>query len=107
MPSKVQLKVLSGPIKGKVFEFSRHDAFLLGRGSDCHARLPKDLGVSRHHFLLEVNPPQAILRDLGSSMDPRQRSAVRRAETGRAGGRMRRRYRVRSLLESWRSNCGG
>jgi len=66
MVSKVLLKVLSGPIKGKVFEFSRHDAFILGRGKDCHAKLEKDTRVSRHHFLLEVNPPVAILRDLGS-----------------------------------------
>jgi pSer/pThr/pTyr-binding forkhead associated (FHA) protein len=66
MVSKVLLKVLSGPIKGKIFEFSRHDAFILGRGKDCHAKLEKDTRVSRHHFLLEVNPPHATLRDLGS-----------------------------------------
>ncbi len=43
-----------------------HDAFLFGRGNECHAKLPKDGYVSRHHFLLEVNPPQATIRDLRS-----------------------------------------
>jgi|GEM_PF-5674539 len=38
-----------------------------GRAADCHARLPgDDTLVSRHHFLVEVNPPAARLRDLGS-----------------------------------------
>ncbi len=53
-------------MKGKVFSFDEHDAFLFGRCSDCHARIPNDQQVSRHHFLLEANPPQAALRDLGS-----------------------------------------
>src|SRR5438094_650269 len=34
--------------------------------ADCHACIPDDDQVSRHHFILEVNPPQACLRDLGS-----------------------------------------
>ncbi len=66
MSAKVVLQVISGPIQGKVFEFETHDAFLFGRGKECHAKLPKDGYVSRHHFLLEVNPPQATIRDLRS-----------------------------------------
>ncbi len=66
LAAKVSLEVVSGPIKGEVFEFEDHDTFLFGRGKDCHARLPKDGYVSRHHFMLEVNPPQAAIRDLGS-----------------------------------------
>ena len=46
--------------------FDRHDTLLFGRDEDCHARILKDAQVSRHHFLLEVNPPAARLRDLGS-----------------------------------------
>jgi len=70
MVSKVLLKVLSGPIKGKVFEFSRHDAFILAEGRTAMPKLEKDTRVSRHHFLLEVNPPVAILRDLEVSTAP-------------------------------------
>ena len=58
--------MISGPIQGKVFEFDKHDTFVFGRGKECHARLPKDPRVSRHHFLLEVNPPEATIRDLRS-----------------------------------------
>jgi serine/threonine protein kinase len=67
MPGTVRLVVTSGPIRGQRFEFSAHDTFLFGRAPDCHARLdPSDASASRHHFLLEVNPPLARLRDLGS-----------------------------------------
>jgi hypothetical protein len=66
VPAKVTLEVVSGPIAGTVFPFEKHDTFLFGRHRDCHARFPKDPLASRHHFILEVNPPDACLRDLGS-----------------------------------------
>jgi len=67
MPGRVCLDVVAGPIQGKHFEFGDHDTFLFGRAPDCHAELaPDDATASRHHFLLEVNPPAARLRDLGS-----------------------------------------
>src|SRR5439155_9403899 len=47
--------------------FDAHDTFLFGRSPECHAELAADdTTASRHHFLLEVNPPAARLRDLGS-----------------------------------------
>jgi len=64
--AKIQLKISQGQAAGKVFTFTEHDTFVFGRMDDCHACLPDDTQVSRHHFLLEVNPPQACLRDLGS-----------------------------------------
>jgi hypothetical protein len=67
MPGTVSLVVTAGPIRGRRFDFAGHDTFLFGRAPDCHARLaPSDASASRHHFLLEVNPPLARLRDLGS-----------------------------------------
>lgn len=67
MPARVTLRVTAGPIQGRVFTFAEHDTFLFGRAPDCHARLAEnDATASRHHFLLEVNPPAARLRDLGS-----------------------------------------
>jgi len=67
MPGTVRLVVTAGPIRGQRFDFSGHDTFLFGRAPDCHARLDaSDASASRHHFLLEVNPPLARLRDLGS-----------------------------------------
>lgn len=67
MPSRVILEVMAGPIRGKRYVFEQHDTFIFGRANDCHARLPEeDATVSRHHFLLEVNPPDARVQDLGS-----------------------------------------
>jgi eukaryotic-like serine/threonine-protein kinase len=64
---RVTLTVTAGPIGGRRFDFSGHDTFLFGRSPDCHAQLsPDDTSASRHHFLLEANPPAARLRDLGS-----------------------------------------
>jgi len=63
----VTLKVTAGPLAGRTFAYDRHDTFLFGRSPECHAELAAaDTTASRHHFLLEVNPPQARLRDLGS-----------------------------------------
>src|SRR5215471_18927876 len=67
MPGKIILEVTDGPIRGKVFSFEEHDTFIFGRARDCHARLSQeDTTASRHHFLLEVNPPDVRVRDLGS-----------------------------------------
>lgn len=44
-----------------------YDILVFGRAADCGICLPEDDGqVSRHHFVLEVNPPVARIRDLGS-----------------------------------------
>ena len=66
MSAKVQIKISQGQDAGKVFTFTEHDTFVFGRMDDCHACIPDDTQVSRHHFILEVNPPAACLRDLGS-----------------------------------------
>ncbi|EFH88293.1 FHA domain-containing serine/threonine-protein kinase [Ktedonobacter racemifer] len=66
MPGKLTLTITAGPNAGKAFVFEKHDTLLFGRMDDCHACLPEDQQISRHHFLLEVNPPESRLRDLGS-----------------------------------------
>jgi pSer/pThr/pTyr-binding forkhead associated (FHA) protein len=64
---QVNLKVLAGPYKGRVFAFGQHDTFLIGRTNDAHLCLPDDRFFSRHHCLLEIAPPNCFLRDLGST----------------------------------------
>jgi tRNA A-37 threonylcarbamoyl transferase component Bud32 len=64
--SSVKLGIVEGPMKGKVFTFAEHDVFVFGRMPDCHCHLPDDPYVSRHHFLIEVNPPDCCVQDLGS-----------------------------------------
>jgi len=67
MEAKVVIEATSGPLRGARWEFSDHETFVFGRGRQCHAQLPAgDRTASRHHFLLEVNPPAARIRDLGS-----------------------------------------
>jgi len=64
---QVNLKVLAGPYKGRIFSFTQHDTFLIGRTPDAHLCLPDDRFFSRNHCLLEINPPHSFLRDLGST----------------------------------------
>jgi pSer/pThr/pTyr-binding forkhead associated (FHA) protein len=66
MSRKVVITVTAGPMKGKTFAFEEHDTFLFGRLEECHCRLPDDGQVSRRHFIVEVNPPDARIRDFGS-----------------------------------------
>src|SRR4030095_12943425 len=64
---QVNLKVTDGPYKGRIFSFTQHDSFLIGRSPDAHLCLPNDRYFSRHHCLLEMNPPHSYLRDLAST----------------------------------------
>jgi len=64
---QVNLKVTAGPYKGRIFSFTQHDSFLIGRSPDAHLCLPNDRYFSRNHCLLEINPPHSYLRDLDST----------------------------------------
>ena len=64
---QVNLKVTDGPYKGRIFSFTQHDSFLIGRSPDAHLCLPNDRYFSRNHCLLEMNPPHSYLRDLDST----------------------------------------
>ncbi len=65
---QVTLTVTGGPHAGRAFHFEEHDSFLVGREKDAHFRLPrKDEYLSRHHFLVELNPPACRLIDLEST----------------------------------------
>lgn len=66
MPGKITLSISEGAEQGEVFVFDKHDTLLFGRMEDCQVCLPDDTTLSRHHFILEVNPPDARIRDLGS-----------------------------------------
>ncbi len=67
MSTTVTIRVTGGPMRGQDFIFNEHDIFVFGRADDCHARLSEnDITASRHHFILEINPPDARIRDLGS-----------------------------------------
>lgn len=63
---KVTLSLVSGPQAGQAKVFEEPDFFIVGRLEECHYHLPHDPFLSRRHFLLEINPPDVSLRDLGS-----------------------------------------
>ncbi|WP_435017174.1 protein kinase domain-containing protein [Tundrisphaera sp. TA3] len=64
---KVVLRVTAGPHTGRDYTFDRHDTFVVGRSSQAQFPVPEDGFLSRHHFLIEFNPPACLLRDLGST----------------------------------------
>ena len=64
---RVTLHVVAGPQIGRDFTFDQHDTFMIGRSEDAQFCLPQDRYFSRHHCILEIAPPQAFLRDLGST----------------------------------------
>lgn len=66
MSGKITLTITAGDMKGKTFEYDEHDTLLFGRDTDCHVCLPNDTYISRRHFMLEINPPDARFRDVGS-----------------------------------------
>jgi serine/threonine-protein kinase len=64
----VVITVTEGPHQGRSFTFEGHDTFLVGRSPQAHFRLARqDEYFSRLHFLVEVNPPECRLLDLGST----------------------------------------
>lgn len=69
MTPTVTLTIKSGKLSGTKYEFDLPRRCLIGRASDCELRLPSELeflGVSRHHCLLSINPPEVWVRDCGS-----------------------------------------
>lgn len=66
--STVRLQIVQGPRTGTEFLFDTPRTAIFGRGEDCGpTRLAdQDRTISRHHFALDVRPPEVLLRDLGS-----------------------------------------
>jgi eukaryotic-like serine/threonine-protein kinase len=69
MSATVTLNVVEGPLSGAEFVYRQPTLCRVGRGQDCSLRLPNDIlngTVSRHHCLLEIDPPLVRVCDLGS-----------------------------------------
>jgi serine/threonine-protein kinase len=69
MSAKVVLTIASGPLKGKEFQFTTRTKWTVGRACECDLTLPggdNNLFVSRKHCVLEIDPPDVWIRDLGS-----------------------------------------
>jgi hypothetical protein len=69
MGASVALEIVEGARPGQRFTFDERVVCVVGRGDDCDPRIV-DTGerqlVSRHHCLLDINPPDIRIRDFGS-----------------------------------------
>jgi pSer/pThr/pTyr-binding forkhead associated (FHA) protein len=69
MQPSITLTIVNGPLEGTAYVFDEPCQPVIGRASDCAIQLPMNFlhaGVSRHHCLLEIDPPTVQVRDLGS-----------------------------------------
>jgi len=69
MTATVTLRLVQGRLDRTEYVFDERTTCVLGRADDCAPRLPGDehhRTVSRHHCLLDINPPDARIRDFGS-----------------------------------------
>jgi pSer/pThr/pTyr-binding forkhead associated (FHA) protein len=69
MDTRITLTITRGTSPGKTMSFGDRCVCTVGRAGDCVLQLPNDLvhmDVSRHHCLLDIDPPVVRVRDLGS-----------------------------------------
>ena len=95
--ASVSLSLVDGRGERSEFVFDERSTCLIGRGEDCSPRLPNDehhRSVSRHHCMLDINPPDVRIRDFGSrngtfvnGVKIGQRDPSQSAAQGRAPGR--------------------
>ncbi len=88
------LEVLEGPVAGQTYRLSGHSSFFVGRGTAVHLPLVGDKTLSRVHFCVEFNPPQARVTDCASKygtfhndrkLEPRAPADLRDGDRIRAG----------------------
>ena len=68
MAGKIILSVIEGPYMGTRYRFDSQMLCFIGRASNCNIQLQGEAaeGISRCHCLLDIRPPRALIRDLGS-----------------------------------------
>jgi pSer/pThr/pTyr-binding forkhead associated (FHA) protein len=69
MSAKVKLTVMEGNKAIKELVYDYRTMGIVGRASNCYLQLPNDEDhsvVSRHHCLLDIDPPDIRVQDLGS-----------------------------------------
>ncbi len=68
MPSTITLTITTGKLTGKQYLFDTRTTCLIGRNDDCYLSIPCDIDrrISRYHCLLDINPPDIKIKDLGS-----------------------------------------
>ena len=68
MSSKITLTITQGKLSGQQYVFASRSTCIVGRNDDCNLQIADkvDMTISRYHCLLDINPPDIRVRDLGS-----------------------------------------
>jgi pSer/pThr/pTyr-binding forkhead associated (FHA) protein len=68
MSAKITFTAIQGGLEGREFTLAKRGRYIMGRAEDCDLCLYGGnlSSVSRHHCLLDVEPPGISVRDLGS-----------------------------------------
>jgi pSer/pThr/pTyr-binding forkhead associated (FHA) protein len=69
-PTSVTICVIDGLLRERRYTFTTPTTCIVGRAPDCEICIPSDVAnrdISRHHCLLEINPPEILLWDLAST----------------------------------------
>ena len=65
---KVELKVVSGPYRGKQIVIEEYTTITVVRSQKAYLPIPQDKKLSRFHCILEILPPdKCFLKDLNSA----------------------------------------
>jgi len=70
MLDEVVITVIDPQLGERRLVFDEPGVCVVGRAYDCDIQLPSDddhLRISRHHCLLEINPPEVVVHDLAST----------------------------------------
>ncbi len=69
MENKIKMLIRNGSLGGSKFSISERMTCLIGREPECTIQFSDidDGAVSRHHCILDLTPPKAMIRDLGST----------------------------------------
>ncbi len=69
MSSKISFTFIDGPTRGAKFGVDERMVCIIGRADDCNIRIPDggDFGISKYHCILDINPPEVFIKDLGST----------------------------------------
>lgn len=69
MSPRVKVTMKDRLLPVREFVFGNRTACTVGRAHDCYLQIPSDLlhsDISRHHCVLDIDPPAVRVRDLGS-----------------------------------------
>ncbi len=67
MQPSIIILATKGGLAGHEFEFNGKARCVVGRADDCELHVPdEDLTASRHHCVLDIDPPEVTVYDLAS-----------------------------------------